>query len=557
MSESDAGTMHYIRQFFQLLFYPFWLLFTSPQQLIATPRRLLGLSLAARVAVLTAIFLVLATLMVFYQALKQEEAWSRYVSILSVLAVLSLVIPVVTYQTLKLWLEGETSEFQDIDRAWQAGLAELQRNGIEISHLPLFMVIGSPGEFTERALFDAAKLSLTVRQFPEGDSALHWYATADALYLVASKVGCLSKLATDGERAVESDRKRRVSPDADVPRESQPVAAEDIRMTIGSVDIRETMASTAVAPPPPSGARFRGTMEFNSVDDSRLAPGSVQAGVVVREPVHLSHEDWQVQPRRLRYLCRLIRRARQPFCPINGVVTLLSYSVIQRGDDDASEVRKTVREDLNTVSGAFRLRYPVIAVVTGMENEEGFCELLRRVGPERAKRQRFGKGFIVWDDATSEQLGALCIHACGAFESFIYEMFKERGALTSEDKAPGNRKLYTLLCRIRRNFQNRLDDILAHGFADDPEQNGQGLSSLFGGCYFVATGDSGGSQGFARGVLRDRLTDVEERDGPLYEDLEWAPSILREDAWYRRLAYAGFVLDAVLLAAAVAAWFYR
>lgn len=548
--------MQYIREFFQLLFHPIWLLFTSPQQLIATPRRLMGLSLAARVAVLMAIFLVLATFIVFYQALKQEEAWSRYVSILSVLAVLSLVIPIVTYQTLKLWLEGETSEFQDIDRAWQAGLAEIERNGIEISHLPLFVVIGSPGEFTERSLFDAAKLSLTVKQFPEGDSALHWYASAEALYLVASKVGCLSKIATDGERAVESDRKHRVSPDADAARQPQPVAADEIRMTIGSVDIRETMATAAVAPPPPSGARYRGTMEFNTMDDSRMPPSSSQAAVV-REPVHLSHEDWQAQPRRLRYLCRLIRRARQPFCPINGVVALLPYAVIQRGDDDASEVRKAAREDQNTVSDALRLRYPIVAIVTGMESEEGFCELVRRVGPERAKRQRFGKGFVVWDAATSEQLGALCIHACGAFESFIYEMFKERGALTSEEKSPGNRKLYTLLCRIRRNFQDRLDGILAQGFAHDPEQNGQGVGPLFGGCYFVATGDTAGSQGFARGVLRDRLTDPEERDGPLYEDLEWAPSILREDAWYRRLAYAGFILDAVLLAAAVAAWFYR
>ncbi|HVA45462.1 MAG TPA: type VI secretion protein IcmF/TssM N-terminal domain-containing protein [Pirellulales bacterium] len=547
--------MQYLRQFFQVLFHPIWLLCTSPQQLIATPRRLLGLSLAARVAILVAMFLVLATLAIFYQALKQDEAWSRYVSILSVLSVLSLVIPVVTYQTLKLWLEGETSEFQDIDRAWQAGVAELERNGIEVSRLPLFLLIGSPGEFTERALFDAAKLSLTVRQFPEGDSALHWYATGDALYLVASKVGCLSKVAGDGERAVESDRKHSGPPEADAAREPRPAPVGDLRMTMGAVpDIRETMASAALAPPPSAAGRYRGTMEFNPVDDSRLAPGTAQL-VAVRESVHLSHEEWQAQPRRLRYLCQLIRRARQPFCPINGVVALLPYAVIQRGDDDASEVRKSAREDITTLSQALRLRYPLIALVTGMESEDGFCELVRRVGPERAKRQRFGKGFVVWDDATSEQLGALCIHACGAFETFIYEMFKERGALTSEDKTPGNRKLYTLLCRIRRNFQDRLDDILAQGFAQDPEQNGQAAGPLFGGCYFAATGDTAGSQGFARGVLRDRLTDPEERDGPLYEDLEWSQSMLREDAWYRRLAYAGFVLDTVLLAAAAGAFF--
>jgi hypothetical protein len=523
-------------------------LLLSPQQLLATPRKLLALSLPARAAVLLAIFLVLATLVVFVQALRTGEVWQQYLSVVLVLTTLSVIIPIVAYQTLKLWLEGETSAFEDIDRAWQAGLKELERSGSDLTRLPLFLVIGSPSEFLERALFDAAKLSLTVRQFPEGDNALHWYATSDAIYLVATKVGCLSKAAANGDRVLELDRKRKLAPEAASPAEPRPI--RDLRMTVGGnePDLRESLAAVAGGGHSLGGG-YRGTMEIRSTDEIR-GSGMLPTGdrlVAQRERIHLSHDDWQQEPKRLRYLCRLLRRARLPFCPINGALALLPYAVVQRGDEDAAELQKAARADFTTLGQELRLRFPVLALMTGMESEDGFCELIRRIGGERAMRQRFGKGFLAWDENSPEQLGALCIHACGAFETFIYEMFKEKGALAGDDKALGNRKLYSLLCQVRRDFQKRLDGILVRGFTQDEETEGNASPLLFGGCYFSATGDTLSSRGFVRGVLRDRLTDPEERDGPLYENLEWSASMLREDAWYRRLAFAGFVIDAVLL----------
>lgn len=531
--------------FLNQLFAP--LLLFSPQQLIATPRKLLGLSLPARVAVLLAIFLVLATLVVFVQALRTSEVWHQYLSVVLVLTALAAIIPIVTYQTLKLWLEGETSEFQDIDHAWQAGLKELERSGNDLTRLPLFLVIGSSGEFLERALFDAAKLSLTVRQFPEGDNALHWYCTSEAIYLVATKVGCLSKVAANGDRVLEIDRKRTLSPEVATPDELRP--QRDVRMTVGAdePDLRGSVAAMA-GTGHPLGGSHRGTMEIRSSEEFR-GSGTLLTGerlAAPRERIHLGHDDWQHQPKRLRYLCRLLRRTRQPFCPINGALTLLSYAVVQRGDEDAAEVQKAAHADLATLARELRMRFPVLALMTGMETEDGFCELIRRIGGERAMRQRFGKGFLAWDDNSPEQLGALCIQACGAFEAFIYEMFKEKGALTGEEKALGNRKLYTLLCQVRRDFQKRLDGILVRGFTQE-EADGDLPPLLFGGCYFAATGDTASSRAFVRGVVRDRLTDPDERDGPLYENLEWSPSMLREDAWYRRLAFAGFIVDAVLL----------
>ncbi|HVW39441.1 MAG TPA: hypothetical protein VHB99_19120, partial [Pirellulales bacterium] len=69
--------MQYLQQFFEILFTPIRLLFTSPQQLIATPRKLLGLSLAARIAILLAIFLLLGTAATYWVAWhKPSEVWS-------------------------------------------------------------------------------------------------------------------------------------------------------------------------------------------------------------------------------------------------------------------------------------------------------------------------------------------------------------------------------------------------------------------------------------------------------------------------------------------------
>ncbi|HEV3339633.1 MAG TPA: type VI secretion protein IcmF/TssM N-terminal domain-containing protein [Pirellulales bacterium] len=548
--------MQYIRQFFQILLTPLRVLVTSPQQLIATPRRLLGLSLAARISILLAIFLLVVVAAVAWVAWRSpDEVLSARIVKLSAAFVLAIVIPIVAYPVLKLWLEGETSAFEDIDRAWNAGIAELERNGLDLTRLPLFLAIGSSGELHERKLFEASRLSLTIGPFPQGAAALHWYATDKAVYLVASEVGNLSKVATVGESVVEEERKRQLTPAPAAPVGAAPFNPHGGTLEIKVPDLRETIATPppAAAPLPPPGPvgrpDYRGTMML--VGESVAASGATSPGPAALDkmPIRLSREDREAQPLRLRYLCQLIRRARQPYCPINGLLTLLPYNVIQRGGSDATEVQTSVQADLATLTQSFRLRFPAIAVVTGLERESGFRELIRRVGFERARLQRFGKGFRVWDQATPEQLGALCLHACGAFELFIYELFREKDSLTNPDKAPGNRKLYTLLCQIRRDFQKRLDRILADGYAHDSDRNGRASPILFGGCYFAATGPNEATQAFTQSVFERLLEEQEE--------LEWHPSILREDTWFRRLSFACFALDAGLLAAVAVISYFK
>ena len=134
---------------------------------------------------------------------------------ITVIAVLVLLIPFVLYKALKLWLEGETSPFPDIDHAWKAGLAELDRQGLNPAQIPIFLILGSSGESQEKSLMAASRLSFNVSAAPQGPAALHWYANPDGIYIVATGVGCLSRLSATcggglraGEVAAHADGPR-------------------------------------------------------------------------------------------------------------------------------------------------------------------------------------------------------------------------------------------------------------------------------------------------------------------------------------------------------------
>jgi hypothetical protein len=255
--------------------------------------------------------------------------------------------------------------------------------------------------------------------------------------------------------------------------------------------------------------------------------------------VGLSQDEGIEQERRLEYLCQLVRRTRQPLCPINGILTLLPFKLIQGGPREAMAVQQAVGRDMAVVARVFQLRCAVNAVVVGMEDEPGFRELVRRVGRDRAMMQRFGKGYSVSNPPLPERLGPLCAHACGSFEDFVYMLFRERGSLSK----PGNTKLYALLCKIRHQVQERLENILVTAYGSDPDKDPHAEPMFFSGCYFAAMGETEDRQAFVKGVL-DKLP---QEQG----ELQWTTKALREDQSRQRSAQLVFALDFLLLVSAV------
>ncbi len=524
-------------------------LFSSPGRLLSSGQRLLGLSLPARVAILVALFLVVCVAISYVAYRVNPDSTFSHALVgkpLHVGAIVALVviIPIIVYYTLWAWLEGEAAPFEDIRRAWEAGQAELDRQGLDLSQVPIFLVLGSSGEAQEKALFQAARQSLNVREFPSGPSALHWYAGPDSIYVVATHVGGLSRLAQRGREAAEEE-KSRVTPLAAPPGAS-------IRGTIvagdsgsGSGLATQSGPLADFIPPVPPTMDIRGTMmasdrsmfvpEGHRVQDH--APASIRA-------VTLSTDEAAEQDRRLEYLCSLVRRARRPVCPLNGVLVLLPFGVIHRGPREGIEVQRTAKRDLATVVRAGKVRCPVTAVVVGMEQEAGFRELVRRVGRDRASAQRFGKGFSLTNPPLPERLEALCAHACGAFEDWVYALFREKDALNR----PGNTKLYSLLCNIRRNVQTRLGNILVDAYGVDVERDPDAEYLLFGGCYFAATGETEDRQAFVKGVF-DKLPEEQA-------ELQWTDAAYAEDRKYQRLAHLVMGYDLLALAGLVGLVFY-
>ncbi len=127
----------------------------------------------------------------------------------------------------------------------------------------------------------------------------------------------------------------------------------------------------------------------------------------------------------------------------------------------------------------------------------------------------------------------------------MYALFREKGSLSK----PGNTRLYSLLCKIRRNVQTRLGNILVAGYAAESEQEADAEPFFFGGCYFAAVGDTEDRQAFVRGIL-DKMPDEEA-------ELEWAEAALVEDRRFQRMARVVIGLDLLLVGALGWMIFYK
>jgi hypothetical protein len=452
-----------------------------------------------------------------------------------VLALL-VAIPVVVYSGLKLWLEGEMSQYPEIDYAWKAGIDALKSSGLALDSIPLFLVLGAANEQQERAVADASGRSFRVYGVPEGPAALHWYANPTAIYLFSPQVGVLGTLASRIDQLAQ-----------------QQESEEDSVHGRGGPQLARGAGSRTI-----SLDQFTAGEDFNQEDfaagggrtmafDQPLRPA---AGAAVKrrssmlsrmlsssagdQPALLPANEVAEQTRRLAYLAQLLRKSRAPLCGVNGVLTLLPFHTMEAGPAEAEELEKAVKTDQATLQKTLRLRYPVTAMVVGLESERGFSELIRRVGRERASAQRFGRGFNLRSRATAEELAAFSAHVCGAFEDWVYTLFREQGALTR----PGNTLLYSLLCKVRCNMKDRLTDILAAGYGADTDRRSNEAPILFSGCYFAATGPTDDRQAFVRAVF-DKLDEEQE-------EVEWTAEAVAEDRRHRRAALAGFVVSGAL-----------
>ena len=510
----------------------------TPSRWATIPRKLAQISLPALVAIIVFLFLTAVVVGWGIYLSRQDRSYPvPWFGRIPLLIVLMILITIITYYTVKVWIEGEGSPFEDIDRAWQAGIEALEKNKFDLRQIPMFLILGSEGPEQNRVLLGASRISLTVDNVPPGSAALHWYANQDAIYLVCTEVGCISKLAHQARLGGVSTVSGPAAAPSGGGKYGGTLNADQVQALMQGgeeVSAERDDGDGGGLPAPASTADIRGTMMVASVDVRETIRPSAAPRVVGRS-LELKREEKDLQRSRLAYLCKLIERNRRPLCGVNGVMTLLPIKLIAGDSSEGAWTKEAIRNDLDSLMLGLKLRFPVVALVTGLEEEKGFDELIRRVGRERALAQRFGKGFGVWDPPIDEEVEALCKHACGAFEDWSYYLFKEPNSLSK----PGNRALYMLLCKVRRTLQPRLEKILLGGYSYDPEKQPDATPILFAGCYFAGTGDVPERQAFVKGVF-ERLPEQQE-------ELEWTDAALAEESGYRIWSTVAFSTAALFL----------
>ncbi len=432
-----------------------------------------------------------------------------------------LVVPSCIYFAVELLMKGDISKYPDIDDAWKAGMQALRDQGIDITRTPVFLVIGAGSESFSNQFHAAARLSALVEGVSSGPRPIQWFADRDYIFLHVSGASSLSQLA--------KNRLSVASPASPGGGKSEPHYMQTMRGdSPGSPSLPQNpskiSASSATSPAKPAPANFLRTL-VPGASDLPGEPAPVRA--------EITQHELDMYADRLEYVCRLLRKNRYPVCSINGVVTLLPFESVEHFHDQA---QLALHQDLETISRQTGMRFPVTTLVTEIENEIGFKELMRRFSPEETQRGRLGSKYgngdtDVWTPVTTERARHLAKSACRNIEDNIRQFFGREDAL----QRPGNGKLFTLLSKIRGAFGNRIETLCSNGLVES--------SAMVVGCYFVAIGNPPSPQGFLESVVREKVIGNRGK-------LAWNSQTIKENQGYTILSSL-FALVALLSVAAL------
>jgi hypothetical protein len=447
--------------------------------------------------------------------------------------------------------DEESDEFRDVDQAWEEALAALRAARLSLTDLPLFLVLGRP-EDEEKALFQAAQLSLEVKQAPARPEApLHLYASRDAIYVTCAGSSLLGAYALSlAGKSLEASDERNAGPGHSPGAEDE----DEVLKTLtpgaagGTLDPKFGAVQDMVAVLQKAQREGRPLSKVDKRELRRIYRRDNPHRSLVR-----NSERMDRQTARLRHLCRLFVRDRHPYCAVNGILLLVPFAGTD-SDDDASHAGQVCQRDLAVATTALEVHCPLFALVGDLETAPGFTEFVQRFS-SRERLQRLGRSCPLLPDfagpreqaAANGQAGrmvrSLVSWLCQSVaQMFVYRKFQLEKAGPEEPVnvvVRNNSRLFLLFDELQQRSQ-RLGLILANAI----EAKGPG-PLLFGGCYLGGTGtDAPQEQAFVKGVF-DRLI---EGQSCVY----WTEQAKNEEARYRRWVYTGWTVLAVGVVVALA-----
>ncbi len=433
-----------------------------------------------------------------------------------------------------------TAVFPDLDAAWEEILAALGRTGIGIADTPLFLVFGDfPAGF--EALFRGLPNGLVVAGGSSPGSPIRAFANRDGIYLTipgASLLGIQAWVGATGEEGL---------PFGDSIAQSIGVGASiGIDQSVGISMGGSMIGSVGVGAPLNEIQRIvrRARDENRPLTDEekkrvRELSGPVAApaptptgGSAGGAPILQNARLVAEATARLSHICGLIASARWPLCPINGAVLAVPAGVSDR-DDVAQQWGLVAREDLARASGAMRLRFPVYALVGGVESLSGGATFFERFAADKGS-QRLGKGFPLNPDVPVASAGAEVEKAVAwVFGSLLpYYVFKQmRADNTTETRENGG--LFRFLVELRRRAP-RLARLVSRAVAGGDDV------PVFGGCYLAVTTTADPNDAkFAKEFFKK----VEASQAAV----AWTDEAYADDASYRSMTRAGYVVLGLIL----------
>ena len=337
------------------------------------------------------------------------------------------------------------SEWPDIDGAWTKATEAIERAGIDLQSVPVYLLLGRPAA-DMRCLFSSAQVPLSVPQTPRDPTApLHAYANSEAVYIACSDTSLLGQQATllaeysAAQAALASTEDSAACSDAE---ELPPWSDNGSDHPVKSVD-QDSVESlqTAVAL----------LVKDESVSETAALP---QAALPRRSLLEQA-EVIERTSSRLEYLCTLIARDRKPYCPINGLMVLLPFSA---SDDEltAGETALLLERDLTTVRQTLEVRCGVITLICDLQNTPGGGELLARF-PQGQRDRRLGVSFPLLAQCDSEKAPEMIRTGiqwtCNSLiPPLVYRLAQIRGGqnVPTADQLRLNSQLYHLAAEMRQ-----------------------------------------------------------------------------------------------------------
>jgi hypothetical protein len=390
--------------------------------------------------------------------------------------------------------EAPPSPFPDLDAAWAEATGALERAGTDVRRLPLYLVLGRPRAGDE-ALFEAGRVKAAALAGPTAPVRI--FAAADAVYVTCPDACLLGGLAAWAARQTDPA----AEPAAVMP--AAPAAATFPALAGAAVPAPTEPEPDAAGPLPPL-AKDRPEMD-------RLAA-------------------------RLGDVCENLRRLREPFCPVNGILLVVPEAATQ-SPAAANQAAALGAEDLALAAEVLQVRCPVLAVVADADRLPGVRDLVALL-PSDKRDQRLGRRLPYAPRVGPAERAALVEGAVRwACSALVPRLVYRVAPAAADPNGPAMQmaaRLFGLAAAVnarRESLARMFARLLVLPAADAP---------LPGGCFLAATAAAADGQGFLGDVFAQLV------EGQNF--VAWTDAARAEDRALRRRTAVGYAALAGLAA---------